>query len=77
MAWICITVLFIRTWPWTSGELLVSSETQFCPLERYIAVYGLCLGEATGAQSLSPIMAQLRARLAFQGTLQDPRLSGQ
>lgn len=52
-------------WSWTLGELLVSSETQFCPLERYIEVYGLCLGEATGAQSLSPIVAQLRARLAF------------
>ena len=53
-------VIYKDMWPWTSGELLVSSETQFCPLERYIEVYGLCLGEATGAQSLSPIVAQPR-----------------
>ena len=35
-------------------------KEQACPLERYIEVYGLCLGEATGAQSLSPIVAQPR-----------------
>ena len=58
-------VIYKDMWSWTLGELLVSSETQFCPLERYIEVYGLCLGEATGAQSLSPIVAQPRARLAF------------